>query len=116
MTLVEKLRSARGGRSLKTAGEALGVDPMTVKAWEDGWKTPRPDKADQLASYLGISRAEVLGLLGILRPEEVEALRMPPRKPRPKSPRPEPATVTVPEEKGAYLSGPISVPVLALVA
>lgn len=99
------------------AAHDLGVDPMTLKSWEEGFKAPRHDKAEALATYLKVSRAEVLGLLGILSPEEVEALRMPPRKPRPQSPRrPEPATVTVPEEKGAYLSAPISVPILALVA
>jgi Helix-turn-helix domain len=127
MTLVEKLRAARGGRSLKTAGEALGVDPMTVKAWEDGWKVPRPDKADPLAAYLGVSRAEVLGLLGILRPEEVETLTMASGKPRrpttprarrraPLRPAGDQGSATLPEEQGAYLSAVISGPGLARVA
>jgi transcriptional regulator with XRE-family HTH domain len=109
---------------LKTAGEALGVDPMTVKAWESGWKVPRPDKADQLAAYLGVSRAEVLGLLGILRPEEVETLTMTsPRSPTtPRARRRAPlrtgaqASATLPEDQGAYLSTAIFGPLLARVA
>jgi hypothetical protein len=48
---------------------------MTLRAWEGGFKVPRPDKADMLAMFLGVSRAEVLGLMGILTPGEVEVLR-----------------------------------------
>lgn len=104
------------------AAHDLGVDPMTLKAWEEGFKAPRYDKAESLATYLEISRAEVLGLLGILRPDEVEQLRMRPRNPTPArarkkaAPAAAQASATLSEDQGAYLSGPISVPVLALVA
>lgn len=117
MTVGEMLREARGDRSMRQAAGVLGIEASAYRAWEQDFSKPRADKAEALASFLRLSKGEVLGLLGILNPEEVEALRMPPRKPRPKSPRrPEPATVTVPEEKGAYLRGPLSAPILALVA
>ena len=111
------------------AAQALGVDPMTLRAWEEGWrgKSPRPDKVDALAEYLQASRAEVLGLLGILRPEEVETLTTAsgnPRRPtRPRARRRAAAaaaaaqgSATLPEDQGALLSAVISGLDLALVA
>lgn len=126
MTLGERLREARGGRSLRLAAHDLGVDPMTLKAWEGGFKAPRPDKAQILAAYIGITKAEVLGLLGILDQEEVEALLVTAGKPRtPTTPRARrkaaqrataDGSATLSELEGAFLSGPFFGRELARVA
>jgi transcriptional regulator with XRE-family HTH domain len=108
---------------LRQAAGVLGIEPSAYRAWEQDFSKPRADKADALAAFLRLTKADVLGLLGILSPDEVEALRMSPRNPTPARAKrkvlPSAAaqgSVTIPEEQGAYLSGPISVPILALVA
>jgi transcriptional regulator with XRE-family HTH domain len=47
------------GYTQQGLGEALGVAPETVAAWERGVRTPNPDKRPRLANTLQVSLAEV---------------------------------------------------------
>lgn len=102
--LGKALRQRRGERSQRAAARELGVAVQTYIWWERDAVTPRLSKADTLARWLGVPLDEVLEKL---HDSEVRAMR------DREQDRP---VVTIPEEQGAYLSGPISVPVLALVA
>lgn len=115
------LRLARAGRSLREAARVLGVDVTTYRAWEAGFMKPqRQENFQALGTFLGVSKAEVLGLLGFLDADEVEVLVSAgdaPRNPTPaRARRRDLAPATVPEDQGAYLSSAISRPNLALVA
>jgi transcriptional regulator with XRE-family HTH domain len=103
MPIGDMLRQARGERSKRAVALELGVQPSAYRAWEEGFSVPDGTRAEALAKFLGISKAEVLRLLRILGPEE-EITRV------------QIAAATLSRPSGAYLSGPISVPVLALVA
>lgn len=90
--------------------EAVGVDPSTITAWEQGRKTPREEALRRLAAFLGVTPAFLrYGISGgetaipaprRLTDEEIEAARArvaarrgaggtptpPPTKPVPKDP------------------------------
>lgn len=124
MTVGEMLRKARGEKSMRQAAAALGIEPSAYRAWEQDFSKPRADKADALATFLRLTKAEILGLLGILSAEEVEVLNSastpgnpsPARSRRRTAPAAAQASATLSEDQGAYLSGPIFGPDLALVA
>jgi len=71
--LSTRLRARRGDRSLRQVAAEFGVDPMTIKAWEEGWKKPRADKAEAIGRYLGIPTIDVLILMGVLPASEKSA-------------------------------------------
>jgi transcriptional regulator with XRE-family HTH domain len=103
-TLGRALRQRRGDLSQRAAARELGVAVQTYIWWERDAVTPRLNKVAALAGWLDVSEDEVLRKL---HDGEVRALR------DREQDRP---VVTIPGVEGAYLSGPISVPVLALVA
>jgi transcriptional regulator with XRE-family HTH domain len=106
------LRLARASRSLREAARVLGVDVTTYRAWEAGFMRPqRQENFEALGTFLGLSKPEILGLLGYLTEEEVRTLVGNKRHRGTAT-----AAATLSEDQGAYLSGPISVPILALVA
>ena len=124
-TLAAALEEARleRGLSKRAAAADLGCSEMSYAMWAKGVWKPDAARAAELAAFTGKDRVEILGLLGVLDDDQVATLMAKPRKPAPAHTRRKavPATagqgsVTIPEEQGAYLSGPISVPILALVA
>ena len=64
----------RNGHSYKAAGNVLGVSDKMVKMWEADFTIPDWDKADAIADYCEVSRAEVYRLLGILTAAEAAHL------------------------------------------
>lgn len=75
-SLGQLLAGARDRASLSKAAAArrLGVPWMTYDFWERGVWTPGPERAEDLAKFLGCPRPAVLATLGILRWDEAERL------------------------------------------
>ena len=71
--LSELLRQRRGDRSLRAVADELGVDTMTVRAWEEGFKRPKAERAEALGAFLGKSTIDVLVLMGVLPESEKTA-------------------------------------------
>lgn len=76
-TIAEVLEHARVKRHLPktTAAKELGCSELTYSMWARGVWQPsvdRPGVIDRLATFTGLSRFDVLGLLGILSPDEVK--------------------------------------------
>lgn len=71
--LSELLRTRRGNRSLRAVADELGVDSMTVRAWEEGFKRPKAERAEVLGEFLGKSTIDVLVLMGVLPESEKTA-------------------------------------------
>lgn len=76
MTLPELLAAKRSelDLSLSDAGEKCGVKQTAYKAWEHGWSTPKNENVSGIAEFLGITKYEVLGLIGALDGSEVNVL------------------------------------------
>ena len=70
--LPELLRERReeSGMSSRAAARELGVSPQTYVWWERGAVTPKSTAASNLASWLGLSKSDVLVALGVLEPGE----------------------------------------------
>ena len=68
----ELLRERREetGMSSRAAARELGVSPQTYVWWERGAVTPKATAAATLASWLGLSKSDVLVALGVLEPGE----------------------------------------------
>jgi transcriptional regulator with XRE-family HTH domain len=66
--LLERREDA--GMSQRAVARALGVSPQTYVWWERGAVTPKATAAGELASWLGLSKGDVLVALGILEPGE----------------------------------------------
>jgi transcriptional regulator with XRE-family HTH domain len=60
------LRKRRGERSLRSVADELGVDSMTIRAWEEGFKRPKAERAEAIGQFLGIPTIDVLVLMGVL--------------------------------------------------
>lgn len=76
-TIGEVLEGARVKRGLpKTeAAKMLGCAELTYSMWARGvWKPSldRPGQVDRLAEFTGLSRFQILGLLKVLTPAEVQ--------------------------------------------
>ena len=56
--------------SSRAAARELGVSPQTYVWWERGAVTPKPTAAPTLASWLGLTKSDVLVALGVLEPGE----------------------------------------------
>ncbi len=68
----ELLRERRddAGLSQRAAAKELGVSPQTYVWWERGAVMPKPTAAGGLATWLGLSKGDILVALGILEPGE----------------------------------------------
>jgi transcriptional regulator with XRE-family HTH domain len=51
---------ALNGKSRKEVCEALGYSYFTFSDWVNGKKMPRMDKVEQLASYFGIKKSDLI--------------------------------------------------------
>lgn len=67
----------RRGHSYREAAAAMGVSSGSVVNWSKGWieESPRHRNLEALAEYLGHPVYIVLGMVGILTEEQVEALQ-----------------------------------------
>lgn len=74
-TLPQLLTEARGDRSYKQAADDLGITDRMYKQWETGYARPGPDRADMIAEFTGVHRADILAMLGVIWPEEAELLK-----------------------------------------
>jgi transcriptional regulator with XRE-family HTH domain len=70
--LSDLLRKRRGERSLRSVADELAVDSMTIRAWEEGFKRPKAERAEAIGEYLGIPTIDVLVLMGVL-PESAKS-------------------------------------------
>lgn len=75
-TMAEVLEAARTkqGLSKVAAAKVLGCSEMTYSMWERGvWKpsADKPGRIARIAAFTGLSRGQVVVLLGILEPDEV---------------------------------------------
>lgn len=61
--LIEVVKKARGGRSLRGFARAVGVSVTTVQAWESGQFVPERDNLTRIAASAGMSLDELLDRL-----------------------------------------------------
>lgn len=60
MNRLKELRKEKGVRQ-PTLGIAIGVSVRTISRWENGETQIKPDKAQELADYFGVSVGYLLG-------------------------------------------------------
>ena len=61
MNRLKKLRQEKK-LTQKDLAEIIGVSKLTISRWENGESNIKPDKAQQLADYFGVSVGYLLGL------------------------------------------------------
>ena len=74
-SISDLLAAARGDRSYRWAAAQLGISDPMYKQWETGYASPGWDRANDIADFVGVSRTDVLVLMGVLTPEEGDKLR-----------------------------------------
>jgi len=70
MEIHERIQAARKHAriSMSEIARQLGVSPQSVRQWERGLTTPRPQRIHDLAVLLGVSEAYLLGATEELAP------------------------------------------------
>ena len=61
MDLGKKIREARERKLMtqKELAEAIGVTPVIVSVWENGWKRPRFENLKKLIATLGLKKSDL---------------------------------------------------------
>jgi transcriptional regulator with XRE-family HTH domain len=57
LSLGERIRTARGGRTQRELADELGVDPITVSRWERGAIEPSGRRIREIAEATGKTEA-----------------------------------------------------------
>jgi len=79
MSFGEKLRQLRAsaGLSQRALGERLGLTYAAIQRWEAGQAKPRADRLREIASALGVTQMELLGLEGEVDTAGAPSARVP---------------------------------------